>query len=353
MIISFHSHAGSWCEKNIDKLQLFYVNGMYTTPSAFISNIKDIDDFQDGYLTKFSKNGPVEGAYNDYEGHLGQIYEVARQKYQDLDTDTQEYRLLTAILGGYILELSSEDFNIITPFIIEVMSYLPDHDIRNEVEYKNAKMKLGTLLNDCARTIVIGHSQGNFYSNALVSDIGSSFVYPNGYAMSEYPMIGMMGIASPASSVGGEFGSINPNMVDVLTNNNDLIMELVRDWIGSVPSNYDAVENLLDSTGHGLAASYLHSHGQASTIASKIDSITSNLVPFPLFEQHPSSSSAISHIGYSEVSELLDVRFNYGGGYRYTGVSNTIWEQFYYSTSHGKFFNEKIKDHYLYRKIEQ
>ena len=165
-------------------------------------------------------------------------------------------------------------------------------------------------------------------------------------------MLGMMSIASPASSVGGNFGHNNPNLVGVLTNNNDIVMAAVQDLLGAVPANYDAVDNLLDATGHSLADSYLHLHGQASVIASKVSSITTNLYPMPLFEQHPSSSSAISHIGYSEISDLLDIRFKHGGGYRYHNVPSQVWDSFYWSTSHGSYFNRNIKDKYAFEKIE-
>lgn len=72
----------------------------------------------------------------------------------------------------------------------------------------------------------------------------------------------------------------------------------------------------------------------------------------PLFEQHPSSSSAMSHIGYSEISELLDIRFKHGGGYRYHNVPSQVWDSLYWSTSHGSYFNRNIKDRYAFEKIE-
>ena len=173
-----NAQANNWCESNIDKLQLFYVNGMYTTPSGFVSNIKDLDDFQDSYLTQFRKNGVVEGSYNRYEGHIAQFYEVAKQKYQDLDKYSQEYVVLTSILGGFITELSTEEVSIITPVLIEILSYLPDHAIESEVDFQNASIRLKSLLSDGTRTVLIGHSQGNFYANALVNEIVNTYTYP-------------------------------------------------------------------------------------------------------------------------------------------------------------------------------
>ena len=163
-----NAQASNWCESNVDKLQLFYMNGMYNTPNEFIPNVKALDDFQDSYLTQFRKNGAVEGSYNRYEGHIDQLYQVARQKYQDLDKYGPEYVVLTSILGGFITELSTEEMSVITPVLIKILSYLPDHAIESEVDFHNASIRLKSLLNDCARTVLIGHSQGNFYANALV-----------------------------------------------------------------------------------------------------------------------------------------------------------------------------------------
>ncbi|EOB6303246.1 TPA: KTSC domain-containing protein [Vibrio vulnificus] len=352
LIGASNAHAYTWCENSIDKLQLFYVNGMYTTASGYANNLDALDDFQDGYLNHFRKNGEVKGAYNQYEGHIKQLYQVARQKYQDLDRHSPEYIVLTSILGGFIYELSSDQFSTITPFLIDLMSFLPDHEIESEVDFQYAMNGLRIALNSCARIVLIGHSQGNFYANALVNEMTNTYTYENGANLKEYPMLGMMGIASPASSVGGDFGSNHPNLVGVLTNDNDIVMDAVRQLLGAVPANYKAVENLLDATGHGLMASYLYSHGQASVIADNISRITRNLVPFPIFDQHPSSSSAISHIGYSEVSEILDIRFRDGGGYRYDNVPFPVWKSFYDSTSHGSYFNKNIRGKYTFTQLE-
>ncbi|HFQ4960991.1 TPA: hypothetical protein ACGUPM_004503, partial [Vibrio vulnificus] len=77
LIGASNAHAYTWCENSIDKLQLFYVNGMYTTASGYANNLDALDDFQDGYLSHFRKNGEVKGAYNQYEGHIKQLYQVA------------------------------------------------------------------------------------------------------------------------------------------------------------------------------------------------------------------------------------------------------------------------------------
>ncbi len=39
----FNANATQWCEQNVDKLQLFYVNGIYTTASSFFENLKSLE----------------------------------------------------------------------------------------------------------------------------------------------------------------------------------------------------------------------------------------------------------------------------------------------------------------------
>ncbi|WBA14823.1 KTSC domain-containing protein [Salinivibrio proteolyticus] len=49
---------------------------------------------------------------------------------------------------------------------------------------------------------------------------------------------------------------------------------------------------------------------------------------------------------------MLDVRFKYGGGYRYYDVPEYIGNAFINASSHGTYFNDFIKDQYDYEKIE-
>lgn len=350
--VSFNTNATQWCEKNVDKLQLFYINGMYTTADSFYESLKSLERFQEKYLKSYVSNGPVRGSLNALEFPTAQIIEVAKQKYEDMNKYGKEYQLITSIVGGYITELSSDQFSIMTPVLKSIMSLIPNEGITSEHDYRYSRDLLESTLRGCARTILIGHSQGNFYANALVNDVIYSFQYYDGVYLRDFPMLGYMGIASPANSVGGRFGDENPSLVGVLTNNNDIIMSVIRNLFGAVPANYEAIENYLDSSGHGLIHSYLESQGQATEIANNILSIANNLTPRPMFEQHPSSSSAISHIGYSAVSRLLDVRFRYGGGYRYSDVNKPVWDNFYYSTTHGDYFNNNIRNKYYYLKIE-
>ncbi len=232
-------------------------------------------------------NGAVRGSLNTLEFPTDQLIEVATHKYEDMDNYGKEYQLITSIIGGYITELSSEQYSVITPVLQDIISIMPNEGVASEQDYKFARDLLESTLRSCARTILVGHSQGNFYANSLLNDVTTSFKYYDGISLKDFQMLGYMGIASPSSSVGGQFGDENPELVGVLTNDNDVVMAAVRNLFGALPANYSAIENYVDSSGHRLIDSYLESQGQANVIANGMLDIAKNRTPRPMFEQHP------------------------------------------------------------------
>ncbi|MFV0447865.1 MAG: hypothetical protein ACK5MF_05285 [Vibrio sp.] len=91
-----------------------------------------------------------------------------------------------------------------------------------------------TYLDKCARTVLVTHSQGNFYGNRLYTEVNNNYVYPNGVELSEYPMLGYMGIAK------------------TFTNSNDLPMAGVRTAFGAIAENPVSASLAFDFSGHGL-----------------------------------------------------------------------------------------------------
>ena len=62
-------------------------------------------------------------------------------------------------------------------------------------------------------------------------------------------------------------------------------------------------------------------------------------------------SSEIEWIGYEHKNRMLQVEFIAGGVYQYDNVPTGIYEEFLASDSHGRFFENRIKGAYAYRKI--
>lgn len=347
--VSTSTYADRYCVKEVDKLQLFYVNGMFTDEMAFKRNLKSLDDFSHNYLSKYAIKGPVDGMQNYSEAALFQVAEVAFHKLTDEEKKGDKGRIVKAILRGKMQEFVADSVDLLAWFYTDI--YEKVDTVVDETDYRNMKIRLETSLGKCARTILVTHSQGNFYGNRLYTEVMTTFSYPNGASITDYPMLGYIGIANPTFSYGGTFGVNNPSIAKTFTNSNDHVMTAVRVGLGAIAADPEQASLRHDKSGHGLKDSYLEDI-HAPKIAKLMTDIVDSLTPYPMFEQHPSGSSAISHIGHSYVSNILDIRFKHGGGYRYDGVEQSTWQDFFNSTSHGKYFNQHIRNKFTYEKIE-
>lgn len=349
MSLFYASTSAAQCEVNVDKLQLVYINGMFTSPEVAKKNVSALNRFQDKYLYTFEKASGVEYSYNYSETLLLQIAEVAFHKMTDEQYEAGYGRFLNRLVSGKDVSVLEDAAEMLAWFYSTVIEKVDS--LMQEYDYTAAERVVESQVGMCARTVLVTHSQGNFYGNAVYTSVSYSYVYPNQAALSDYPMLGYMGIANPTYSVGGYYGQQVPEIAKTFTNANDLIMLAVRLAYGAVPSDSVYANLLSDPTGHGLEAAYLNNRG-APVIAQRIIDTVNGLTPYPMFEQHRVSSSAISNIGYSEISHMLDVRFKYGGGYRYYDVPEYIGNAFINASSHGTYFNDFIKDQYDYEKIE-
>lgn len=62
-------------------------------------------------------------------------------------------------------------------------------------------------------------------------------------------------------------------------------------------------------------------------------------------------SSEIEWIGYEEKRQMLQVEFIAGGVYQYDAVPQGIYQEFLNADSHGRYFENRIKGRFAYRKI--
>lgn len=68
-------------------------------------------------------------------------------------------------------------------------------------------------------------------------------------------------------------------------------------------------------------------------------------------DRTPVSSSNISAIGYDADNQLLEVEFNNGSVYSYSGVPSGEYEGFMAADSKGKYLHANIKTRYSYVKL--
>jgi hypothetical protein len=63
------------------------------------------------------------------------------------------------------------------------------------------------------------------------------------------------------------------------------------------------------------------------------------------------NSSNISSVDYDPDSQTLEIEFNNGGVYQYSGVPDSVYEGMMGADSKGKYFHANIKNAYPYSKL--
>jgi hypothetical protein len=62
-------------------------------------------------------------------------------------------------------------------------------------------------------------------------------------------------------------------------------------------------------------------------------------------------SSNLSSVGYDPVRRMLEIEFNSGGIYQYSGVPEYEYDGLMNAASKGTYFGQNIKNKYSYRKV--
>lgn len=65
----------------------------------------------------------------------------------------------------------------------------------------------------------------------------------------------------------------------------------------------------------------------------------------------PVSSSNLAEVGYNPDKEILEIKFEDGGVYRYFNVPMEVYESLMSAKSHGSFFHSNIRGIYDYKQI--
>ena len=63
------------------------------------------------------------------------------------------------------------------------------------------------------------------------------------------------------------------------------------------------------------------------------------------------NSSNVSSVGYDADSQTLEIEFNNGGVYQYSGVPESVYEGMMGADSKGKYIHANIKNTYPYSKL--
>ncbi len=68
-------------------------------------------------------------------------------------------------------------------------------------------------------------------------------------------------------------------------------------------------------------------------------------------DRTPVSSSTICTVGYDPDSTMLEIEFNSGAVYQYSGVPEGEYDGLMAAASHGTYFNARIKKIYPFVKL--
>ena len=63
-------------------------------------------------------------------------------------------------------------------------------------------------------------------------------------------------------------------------------------------------------------------------------------------------STSLSAATYQEQSASLELEFQRGAVYRYNGVPAQVYQEFLQSESKGRYFNQRIRNHFTYTQID-
>ncbi len=67
--------------------------------------------------------------------------------------------------------------------------------------------------------------------------------------------------------------------------------------------------------------------------------------------RHPVGSSNLSTVGYDPRLRVLEIEFHNGGVYRYSGVSQQVYDGLMGAGSKGQYFHAYIKGVYSYQRV--
>ena len=68
--------------------------------------------------------------------------------------------------------------------------------------------------------------------------------------------------------------------------------------------------------------------------------------------REPVTSSNLSSVGYDSDLQVLEIEFNSGSVYQYSGVPTHIHSGLMSAPSHGSYFHEHIKDRFPFVRVE-
>lgn len=81
----FSANAWAICEQNVDRIESYYINGMFTVEAACEFNTAALESFIASHLLQEGFSPTIQGTNNKSEFVLFQLIKAAKQKWEDDD----------------------------------------------------------------------------------------------------------------------------------------------------------------------------------------------------------------------------------------------------------------------------
>jgi KTSC domain-containing protein len=69
--------------------------------------------------------------------------------------------------------------------------------------------------------------------------------------------------------------------------------------------------------------------------------------------REPVSSSNLQSVGYDPQNRILEIAFHGNGVYQYEDVNHSIYTELMAAPSKGRYFDERIRDRYAWRRVDE
>ncbi|WP_160168558.1 KTSC domain-containing protein [Catenovulum agarivorans] len=249
---------------------------------------------------------------------------------------------LRATIADFYLEFS-EDLQSI---LMSLANKSNSHWANDEDLYSMLTFLKNDIDSECYKVLLLPHSQGNFYANALYQALYG--LSSNGYNISDFKLIGQLSLGAPTSAIGGGLTPIKDedSITAILSHKDDIILNLMS-GLGLSVSEQTVDTPTSDLSAHGLIETFLRVPEIEARMHETALKIANELEPMPLY-QYSVASSAMQSAGHNDFDEVLDIKFPAGEEYRYYNVPLSVYESMRSAPSVGAYFNKNIRNDYYY-----
>lgn len=230
------------------RLAPYFGNGMFNSASQAEISRTALEDFmrKRGLLTS---KGRVALAYNFSEAVAEQLLQVTTQKDEEVGRSFFRWISNLSSAPQFFRDMAQAAMTA-----YDFKAYFEDADLRLQIEHYEADLNSGEVI------VVVGHSQGNFYSNTSWENLQRLEKYKGKLAL--------VGVAAPVSYIAGD------GPYSTLTQ--DMIMDFARSQKGALPANVK--NSTASASGHEFVSQYLQGNASGPKITSDLKDVISKIV---------------------------------------------------------------------------